>query len=155
VLGFHVGSEDKARHAADRAGVEIRQYQVIYELLDDVRKAMEGMLEPEKREQVQGHVEVRRTFKISRIGTIAGCFVKDGLVMRNSQIRLQRDGIVIWTGKIESLKRVKDDAREVKEGFECGIKLEGFDDVKLGDVLEAFTFVLEQRTLAGAQKAES
>jgi translation initiation factor IF-2 len=112
-----------------------------------MRQALEGMLKPIEQEVIQGHVTVRQTFKISKIGTIAGCFVTDGLLQRNSGIRLVRDGKPVWTGKLASLKRVKDDVKEVRSGFECGIKLDGFDDIKQGDTLEAFTTEQVKRTL--------
>ncbi|MBI1852426.1 MAG: translation initiation factor IF-2 [Planctomycetes bacterium] len=138
VLGFHVIAEEKARALAEDKGVEIRLYQVIYEVIDDLKKAMEGMLEPEEKEAILGHVEIRQVFKVSKVGNIAGCFVKDGRIDRSSKIRLVRNGRVIHTGALESLKRFKDDARTVAEGYECGIKLANYDDIQQGDVLEAF-----------------
>jgi translation initiation factor IF-2 len=150
VLGFNVAADDKARSAAEQHGVEIRTYRVIYELLDEVRKAMEGLLAPLEREQILGHLEIRKVFYFSKIGNIAGCFCTDGTVPRTAPIRLVRDGRVIFTGRLASLRRVKDDVREVKEGFECGAKVEGYDDIKEGDRIESFQIVRERRVLGPA-----
>ncbi|HKB16398.1 MAG TPA: translation initiation factor IF-2, partial [Planctomycetota bacterium] len=150
VLGFNVAADDKARAAAEQHGVEIRTYRVIYELLDEVRRAMEGMLAPVEREQITGHLEIRKVFYFSKIGNIAGCYCTDGSVARTAPVRLIRDGRVIFTGKLASLKRVKEDVREVKEGFECGAKIEGYDDIKEGDRIESFQVVRERRVLAPA-----
>ncbi len=147
ILGFHVSTTSAARSLAQEKSVEIRLYQVIYKLIDELKLAMEGRLKPEEREVITGHAEVRNTFKISRIGTIAGCYVTDGIVKRQSRVRIIRDGIVIQETQIASLKRFKDDAREVKEGLECGIVLERFDDVKVGDVFDAIEIEVVKRTL--------
>jgi translation initiation factor IF-2 len=148
VIGFHVIADESARSLAERMHVEIRTYQVIYEIFDDLKKALSGMLEPEVREKLHGHAEVRLVFKVSKIGNIAGCFVTDGHIQRGSKMRLTRGGIVITQDlAIESLKRLKDDAREVKAGLECGIKLAGYDDIKVGDVLEGYSRETIQRTL--------
>jgi translation initiation factor IF-2 len=147
VIGFNVVADDKARALAEARGVDVRSYQIIYELVDDVKAAMEGKLSPIQREQVIGHVEIREIFKVSKIGTIAGCLVRDGLIKRNSKIRLTRDGRIIHNGKLDSLKRFKDDVREVKEGMECGLKIDGYDDIKVGDIVEAFEVQEEKRTL--------
>ena len=142
VIGFHVVPEDRARQLADQLGVEIRQYRVIYEILDDLHKALAGLLEPVHREEARGTAEVRQIFHVSRVGTIAGCYVTDGLVGRNHKVRLVRDGrIVVEQGSIDSLKRFKDDAREVRAGMECGIKLRDFDDLKPGDLVQAYELV--------------
>jgi translation initiation factor IF-2 len=138
VIGFHVIAEEKARSLADDKGVEIRLYQVIYEVIDDLKKAMEGMLEPEEKEVVLGHVEIRQVFKVSKVGNIAGCFVKDGRIDRSSKIRLVRNGRVVHTGALESLKRFKDDVKTVQEGYECGLKLAAYDDIHQGDIIESF-----------------
>jgi translation initiation factor IF-2 len=138
IIGFHVAPEDKARHLAEDKDVDIRLYQVIYQVTDEVHKALEGMLSPEKREIIDGHIDVRETFKVSRLGTIAGCYVLDGTVSRNNKIRVVRDGKVIYDGGIESLKRFKEDVREVRAGFECGIKIANFDDIKVGDRFETY-----------------
>jgi len=147
VVAFHVGVNGKARTAAERAGVEIRRFDVIYELVDHIRDLMEGSLAPDLNEEVTGHVEVRRLFKSSKVGVIAGCMVLDGSVFRDSKIRLLRDDQVVHTGLIGSLRRESDDAREVREGFECGIVLRDYRDVREGDVIEAFRVVEVKRTL--------
>jgi translation initiation factor IF-2 len=148
IIGFHVRPDSRARAAAEREGVDIRVYRVIYEVVDDVRNAMEGLLAPEKREVVLGAAEVRETFKIPKVGTIAGCFVSDGTIPRTARVRVVRDGVEVYEGVIGSLKRFKDDVREVREGYECGINVEGFNDVKVGDVIEAYKIEEVQRTLA-------
>jgi translation initiation factor IF-2 len=142
VAGFQVVTEDRAREAADNVGVEIRSYRVIYEVLQDVQRALEGLLEPLRRQEVRGTAEVRQIFHVGRIGTIAGCLVTDGVIARNAKMRLVRDGRVVLEGSgVGSLRRFKDDVREVRAGFECGIKLESFDDLKPGDRLEAYEVV--------------
>ncbi len=138
IVGFHVRPDVKARRAAEYAGVEIRHYQIIYEALDDVREAMAGLLPPQRKEVVLGNAEVRQTFSIPRVGTIAGCYVVEGLIRRGVGCRLLRDGVQVFEGRFASLKRFKDDAREVKEGFECGIGIENFNDLKVGDTIEAY-----------------
>ena len=148
VVGFGVVADDRARHLADNLAVQIRLYQVIYELMEDVRKALEGMLAPEQRIETRGRAEIREIFNISRVGTIAGCMVSNGSIVRNFRVRVVRDGRIIRdNAEIGSLKRFKDDAREVRAGFECGIKIAGFDDVKPGDVIEAFEVVEHARSL--------
>ncbi len=148
VLGFNVVAEQAARSVADQKKVEIRLYNVIYHLMEDMRAALENRLEPEIREVIRGQAEVRDTFKVSRIGTIAGCMVTNGVIPRRATIRVARQGVVVHEGQIDSLKHFKDDVREVREGFECGIKLAGFDDVKNGDVFEAFETEKIARKLA-------
>jgi translation initiation factor IF-2 len=138
VVGFHVRPDAKARRAAESVGVEIRTYQIIYEMLDEMKAAMAGLLPPTTREVVLGQAEVRQLFSIPRVGVIAGSYVTDGLVRRSARCRVVRDGVQIWDGKIGSLKRFKDDAREVQTGFECGIGLDGFNDLKVGDVIESY-----------------
>ncbi len=138
IMGFNVRAEQTARKLAESNGIDIRYYNIIYDAVDDVKAALSGMLAPEQREAVLGLVEVRQVFRISKIGTVAGCMVLDGLVRRTSRVRLLRDHVVIWTGELDSLKRFKDDAREVKAGFECGLSLKGYDDLKEGDQLEIF-----------------
>jgi translation initiation factor IF-2 len=147
IVGFGVRAEPRATADAEQAGIEIRFYRVIYELLDDVRKAMVGLLEPIKQESSLGRVEVRDTFNVPKIGTIAGCYVTGGLIKRNAFGRLLRDNRVIHEGKLGSLRRFKDDVREVQAGFECGIGLEGFNDVKIGDVIEVFEIKEVEATL--------
>jgi translation initiation factor IF-2 len=138
IIGFNVKPERNAQATAEQQKVEIRQHSIIYELIDDAQRAMTGMLEPTYKETIQGHAEVRDTFKISKIGTIAGCYVSDGAIRRDSQVRIMRDGDVIHTGKIESLKRFKNDASEVKNGLECGISIVNFNNIQTGDTIEAF-----------------
>jgi translation initiation factor IF-2 len=148
IIGFHVAPDESARQMAEQRRVEIRLYRVIYEIFDDLKKALSGLLEPEVREKLHGHVEVRQVFKVSKIGNIAGCFVTDGHIQRGSKIRLIRDGKIITEDlSIETLRRVKDDVKEVKAGLECGIKLAGYDDIKVGDILEAYVREEFQRTL--------
>jgi len=138
VLGFNVRPEAKAKALAEAEKVDIRLYSVIYDAVNDVRDAMEGLLAPTLREKELGRVEIRETFHVSRVGTIAGCYVTEGKILRNAQTRLVRDSVVVWQGKLTSLKRFKDDAREVAAGYECGIGLENYNDIKVGDVLEVF-----------------
>jgi translation initiation factor IF-2 len=147
IIGFNVRPLAEARKAAEREGVEIRTYSVIYKVTEDLRGAMEGMLEPEEVEETLGQAEVKELFKASRVGTIAGCQVTDGKVVRGAAVRLVRDGTVVWTGRIGSLRRFKDDVAEVEEGLECGIVLDGFQDVKVGDVLEVFETKQIEKTL--------
>lgn len=149
IIGFHVRPDNNARNAAEREGVDIRLYRIIYEAVEDVKKALEGMLRPEEREVVLGEAEVRETFKVSRIGVIAGCWVRSGVINRQGRVRVIRDGIEIYDGTISSLKRFKDDAREVREGFECGIGVENFNDIKVGDILECYSTEQIARTLPG------
>jgi translation initiation factor IF-2 len=147
IIGFHVRPDNNARSAAEREGVDIKLYRIIYEAVADVRAAMEGMLRPEEREVVLGEAEVREVFKISRIGTIAGCSVRSGVINRQGRVRVVRDGVEIFDGTISSLKRFKDDVREVREGFECGIGVENFNDLKVGDVIECYRTESVARTL--------
>ena len=146
VVGFNVRPNAEARSLADREGVEIRTYRVIYQLTEDIEQALVGMLRPVATEETIGEVEVRQLFRVSRLGTIAGCYVTNGVVRRNSNVRILRDGTVVYETKIAQLKRFKDDVREVEEGFECGILLEGFNDLKEGDVLEVYETREVERT---------
>jgi translation initiation factor IF-2 len=148
IIGFNVRPETKGSDLAEREGVDIRLYSVIYDVVDDVRKAMEGLLEPTLKEVVQGRAEVRNTFHISRIGTIAGCSVLSGKVTRNANIRLLRDNVVVFEGKLSSLKRFKDDVKEVVEGYECGLGIENYNDIQVGDHIEAFVIEKIAGTLA-------
>ncbi len=150
IIGFHVRPNLKARKLAEREGVEVRTYQVIYAAVDEVRAALEGMLRPEQKEIITGTVEIRDIFKISRFGLVAGCMVIDGKITRNDKVRLLRDGLEIYTGTIASLKRIKDDVKEVEQGFECGITLDNTNDLKMGDIIEAFKFVEVKRKLESA-----
>jgi translation initiation factor IF-2 len=148
VLGFNVRPVGGARDAAEREGVEIRTYTVIYRAIEDLRAAMEGMLEPEEVEESLGHVEIRQLFRASRVGTIAGSYVTEGKVTRGAKVRLVRDGTIIYDGEIASLRRFNDDVREVAAGFECGIVLRDFQDVKEGDELEVYATKKVERGLA-------
>lgn len=147
IIGFHVRPTLNARRLAEQENVDIRLYNIIYDAINEVKLALEGMLAPSVSEQILATVEVRDIFKISKIGTIAGCHVKDGKITRNNKVRLIRDGIVVFEGGISSLKRFKDDVRDVEQGFECGIGLEGFNDIKVGDIVEAYTMVETKRKL--------
>ncbi|HEX9829828.1 MAG TPA: translation initiation factor IF-2, partial [Bacteroidota bacterium] len=147
IIGFHVRPNLNARRLAQQEEVEIRLYNIIYDAINDVRNALEGMLAPTISEEVTATVEVRDTFKIPKVGMIAGCYVKDGTIIRNNRIRLVRDGVVAFEGTIASLKRFKEDVREVAENFECGIALEGFNDIKVGDIIEAYKTVETKRKL--------
>jgi translation initiation factor IF-2 len=138
IIGFNVRPVGDARAVAEREGVEIRTYSVIYNIVEELRSAMEGLLVPEEVESTVGTAEIRATFKASRVGTIAGCYVTEGTLRRGADVRLVRDGAVIYTGRIGSLRRFQDDVREVQTGFECGVVLENYADVKEGDVIEAF-----------------
>jgi translation initiation factor IF-2 len=146
IVGFNVRPEPKARRAAEQAGVEIRTYGIIYELLDEIEQLLVGQLAPEEREQILGTAEVRATFKVPRQGTVAGCYVVEGQVQRGARARLLRDGIVIYDGVVGSLRRFKDDVREVQSGFECGIGLENYDDIKEGDSIEVYLIQEVART---------
>ncbi len=154
VVGFHVRPDANARSVAERERVEVRTYRVIYEAVEDVRAALEGLLSPEQREVVLGEAEVRELFKISGVGTIAGCYVRSGVIRRNASIRVIREGVEVYNGAVGSLKRFKEDAREVKEGLECGIGVERFNDVKVGDVLEAYVIEEIARSLESAGAAK-
>jgi len=148
IIGFNVRPEPKGADLAERERVDVRLYSVIYDVVEDIRKAMEGMLEPSYREMSVGRAEVRNTFHISRLGTVAGCFVLSGKITRNALVRLLRDNVVVHEGKLASLKRFKDDVREVVEGYECGLGLENFNDIKIGDQIEAFVMEKVVGTLA-------
>jgi translation initiation factor IF-2 len=154
VVGFNVRPSAEARALAEREGVDIRTYRVIYQLTQDIEQALVGMLSPVTTEEILGEAEVRALFKVSRLGTIAGCMVTNGVVRRSAHVRVVRDGTVIHETSIAQLKRFKEDAREVTEGFECGILLEGFNDVKEGDVLEVFETREVERTDLATSAAE-
>ncbi len=148
VIGFNVIPSGKARQLAEQKGIEIRTYQVIYDITDDLKKAAEGLLAPEVREEVLGHAEVRQVFKVSKVGSIAGCYITDGTVQRDALIRVTRNGVVVeHDRRLAQLKRLKDDAKEVRAGMECGMKIDGYDDIKEGDVLECYKKVEVKRTL--------
>ncbi len=147
IIGFQVRPSLGARKEAEKEGVDIRLYSIIYDAIEEVKSAMEGMLSPDIKEEVTGNVEVLETFKISKVGTIAGCIVRDGKIKRNNKVRLIRDGIVILTGELDSLKRFKDDVKEVANGYECGLGIKNFNDIKIGDIIEAFEEVEVKKTL--------
>ena len=147
IIGFNVRPETKAIHFAKEKGVEIKLYKIIYDLVNEVKLAMQGLLAPTRQENYLGRAEVRQTFEVSKLGMVAGSMVVDGLINRNANIRLLRDNVVMCEAKIASLKRFKDDAREVKQGFECGVGIEGYRDIKVGDVIEAYEVIEIQRTL--------
>ena len=153
IIGFHVRPDNNARNAAEREGVEIKLYKIIYEAVEDVKLALEGMLRPEEREVVLGDAQVREVFKVSRIGVIAGCSVRNGIINRAGRVRVIRDGVEIYDGIIGSLRRFKDDVKEVREGFECGIGVENFNDIKVGDIIECYNKEQVARTLASSAAA--
>ena len=138
VIGFNVRPDGNAQAKAKQIGVDVRTYSIVYEMIDEIKKAMAGVLAPQIVEKVMGAAEVRNTFSVPKMGVIAGCFVKNGKIQRSNMLRLVRDGKIIFEGKVGSLRRFKDDAKEVAEGFECGIGIDGFNDLKNGDVIEAF-----------------
>lgn len=138
IIAFNVRSSSQIQELAKEKGIEIRYYDIIYKLLEDIESAMKGLLDPVYEEKIIGEAEVRETYKVSKIGTIAGCYVRNGIIQRNASVRLIRDSIVVYTGKISSLKRFKDDVKEVNQGFECGVTIERFNDIKVGDVFEVF-----------------
>ncbi|MFA7104751.1 MAG: translation initiation factor IF-2, partial [Dysgonamonadaceae bacterium] len=147
IIGFQVRPSLQARREAEKQGVDIRLYSIIYDAIEEVTAAMEGMLSPEIKEEIKANVEVLDVFKVSKVGTVAGCMVRDGKIKRTSKIRLIREGIVIFTGELESLKRFKDDIKEVSVGYECGITIHNFNDIKIGDIIEAFEEVEVKKTL--------
>jgi translation initiation factor IF-2 len=147
LIGFNTRADAQARKLAENNGIDIRYYNIIYDAVDELRAAMSGMLTPDKKEEVIGNAEIRQVFKVSKIGSIAGCMVTAGVVRRNARIRLLRENVVVFTGELDSLKRFKDDAREVKEGFECGLNVKGYNDIQVGDILEFFEIREVARTL--------
>ena len=156
MIGFNVTASRKKRKHADSKNIDIRLYDVIYDVIDDVTKAAEGLLDPEHKLEVLGHAEVRDVFKISKVGAIAGCYVTDGVIERNALIRITRGDIVVEKDrKLDQLKRFKDDAKEVRSGQECGMKIEGYDDIKVGDVLECYKRLEVKRTLAASAAASA
>jgi len=147
VIGFNIKLDPRVMELAADEGVEVKLYHIIYDLVSDVKAAMEGLLEPEYKDVLQGKAEVRQLFRVPRVGTVAGCFVTEGRITRSSSVRVVREGTQIHEGKIASLKRVKDDVREVAAGFECGISLEDFNDLKEGDMIESFITETVERKL--------
>jgi len=148
IIGFNVRADAAARKLAENEGVQIRYYDIIYEAVDDVRNALSGMLAPEQKESTLGLVEIRQVFRISKIGAIAGCYVLEGMIKRNALVRLLRDNVVAWSAELDSLKRFKDDVKEVKEGYECGLSLKNYNEIQEGDKLEIYEIVEVQRSLA-------
>jgi translation initiation factor IF-2 len=155
IIGFHVRPGADARAVAQREGVDIRLYNIIYEAVEDVRAALEGMLTPEEKEVLLGEAEVRQLFRVPKIGTVAGCYVTEGVLDRRARVRVVRDGVAVYEGELGSLKRFKDDVREVREGFECGLSVSGFNDLKIGDRIECYRIESVARTLAGAAGSDS
>jgi translation initiation factor IF-2 len=147
IIGFNARADAAARKAAEASGVDVRYYNIIYDAVDEVKAALSGMLAPEKKENILGLVDVRQVFKISKVGAVAGCYVLEGLVRRNALVRILRDNVVVHTGEVDSLKRFKDDAREVKAGFECGMSVKNFNDLKVGDQFEIYEVQEVARTL--------
>jgi translation initiation factor IF-2 len=153
IVGFHVRPDNNARAAAEREGVDIKLYKIIYEAVEDVRLALEGLLRPEEREVVYGEAHVLQLFRVPKIGVIAGCSVRSGIINRQGRVRVIRDGVEVYDGVIGSLRHLKDDVREVRSGFECGIGIENFQDVKVGDVIECYRTEQVARTLTPAASA--
>ena len=147
IVGFQVRPSMSARKLAEKEQIDIRLYSVIYQAIEELKSAMEGMLSPEIKEEVIATVEVLETFKISKVGTIAGCIVRDGKIVRTAKVRVIREGIVIYSGALGSLKRFKDDVKEVAKGFECGLNIENYNDIRVGDMIEAYQEVEVKTTL--------
>ena len=147
MIGFNSRADATARKLIQSSGVDVHYYNIIYEAVDEVKAALSGMLSPERKESVTGLVEVRNVFRITKVGTVAGCYVLDGVVRRGSSVRLLRNNVVIHTGELDSLKRFKDDVKEVRSGFECGLSLKNFNDIEVGDQLEVFEMVEVARSL--------
>jgi translation initiation factor IF-2 len=155
IIGFQVRPTSNARKVAEEEEIDIRLFSVIYDAVDEVKDAMEGMLSPEISERLYGNAEVREIFKVSSVGTIAGCYVTDGKINRNNPVRVVRDGVVIYDGEIDALKRFKDDVKEVKSGYECGISIVNYNDIKVGDVIENYEVVEERRSLEDVKSDDS
>jgi translation initiation factor IF-2 len=141
IIGFQVRPSLAARKLAEQEEIDIRLYSIIYDAIEEIKAAMEGMLSPEIKEEIVGTAEILEVYKITKVGTVAGCIVRDGKITRNNKCRVIRDGIVIYTGELGSLKRFKDDAKEVKSGYECGMNVANYNDIKVGDFIESFTTV--------------
>jgi translation initiation factor IF-2 len=147
LIGFNVRADTGARKLIESAGVDVRYYNIIYEAVDEIKAALGGMLAPEKKESAIGLVEIREVFRISKVGAVAGCYVQEGVIRRNSKVRLLRGDVIIHTGELDSLKRIKDDVKEVKSNFECGLTLKSYNDIEVGDLLEVYEVVEVARTL--------
>ncbi|MDP4206773.1 MAG: EF-Tu/IF-2/RF-3 family GTPase, partial [Bacteroidota bacterium] len=147
ILGFQVRPSMSARKLAEKEQIDIRLYSVIYKAIEEIKAAMEGMLSPDIKEEIVATVEVVEAFKITKVGTVAGCMVRDGKIKRNTKIRIIRDGIVVYTGELASLKRFKDDVKEVSKGFECGLNIANYNDIKAGDIIEGYEEIEVSRKL--------
>jgi translation initiation factor IF-2 len=147
LIGFNVRADSGARKLVDTLGVDVRYYNIIYEAVDEIKAALGGMLAPEQKEQMIGTVEIREVFRISKVGAIAGCYVQDGMIKRNSKVRILRNNVIVHTGELDSLKRFKDDVKEVKNNFECGLSIKNYNDIEVGDILEVYEMVEVARTL--------
>ena len=147
IIGFNVRPMGNARLIADKEEIDIRSYSIIYDAINDVKDAMEGMLSPEMREEITGNAEIRDTFKISKIGTIAGCMVTSGKIYKNSGVRVIRDGVVIYVGELISLKRFKDDVKEVAKGYDCGLQIKDYNDIKVKDTIEFYNEIAVKKKL--------
>jgi translation initiation factor IF-2 len=148
IIAFQVRPSANAKLIAEKEDIQIKMYSVIYNAIEEVKSAMEGLLEPKFEEKIVGNVEVREVFKVSKIGTIAGCYVTDGKIVRSNGVRIIRDGIVVYEGGLDSLKRFKDDVKEVTKGYECGIKIKNYNDIVEGDIIESFEQVEVKRKLS-------
>ncbi|HNJ61175.1 MAG TPA: translation initiation factor IF-2, partial [Chitinophagales bacterium] len=148
IIAFQVRPSANAKLIAEKEDIQIKMYSVIYSAIEEVKSAMEGLLEPKFEEKIVGNVEVREVFKVSKIGTIAGCYVTDGKIVRSNEVRIIRDGIVVFEGGLDSLKRFKDDVKEVTKGYECGIKIKNYNDIREGDIIESFEQVEVKRKLS-------
>jgi translation initiation factor IF-2 len=147
IVAFQVRPSMAARKLAEQEQIDIRLYSIIYQAIDEIKSALEGMLAPDIEEKITSNVEVRETFKITKVGTVAGCMVLDGKINKSSNVRIIRDGIVVYTGRLGSLKRYKDDVKEVSTGYECGLNIENFNDIKVGDIIESYEEVEVRRKL--------
>jgi len=146
IIGFQIGLTSKAKKLSETESVDIRTYNIIYDCIDEIKLALEGLLTPETKEEIVASIEVRKVFKVSKSGNIAGCYIQSGKITRNDKVRLLRKGLPVFTGGIQSLKRNKDDVREVDNGYECGIMLDGWNDIQSGDIIEAFKIIEVKRT---------
>jgi translation initiation factor IF-2 len=147
IIGFQVRPSQAARKIAEKEDIDIRLYSIIYDAIEEIKDAMEGMLSPELKEEITGTAEIQNVFKITKVGTVAGCLVREGKIKRGNKVRVIRDGIVIFTGDLASLKRFKDDVKEVVTGYECGLNIQGYNDLKVGDIIEGFEQVEVARKL--------
>ena len=147
IVAFQVRPSLNAKNLAEKEDIQIKYYTIIYDAIEEIKAAMEGLLEPKFEEKIVGNIEIREVFKVSKVGTIAGCYVLDGKVARSNKIRIIRNGIVVHTGELESLKRYKDDVKDVTKGYECGLKIKSYNDIEVGDIVEAFEQVEVKRKL--------